>query len=469
MRGKHLLLLVTSLALLGGALASGADPSPVSETQKIEALIAQLGSASFMEREAATRALEAIGGPALEGLRKAARGTEPEARRRAEQLIARIDRRLQTEQLLKPTLVHLVCQDAPVKEAVAQLAKKSGYKIALSGDAARYRDRRVTLDTGETTFWRALDRLCESANLYEADRIEIRGRRLVDAVADVELTDGAWRDSPVHYDGAARVRALNPLRGVGELILSLGVTLEPRVTLESLGNVHIEKAVDDRGQELRQNLRAEPAQPVAQPVWLVNGVGMPRAQLGSRQQQLGVQLQAGAVPSKSLKELTGCIMAQVRTPPEPVMTMDSILDAAGKTTTARDGGSLSVHEVTKLDNRQLRLRVGLQLPPNNGNNNAGVPVAGGQQIQIQVLGGIGSAGRFTPDPMGLSLEDDKGKRFVLADVHRSVKIANNVVTHELTLLFKPGENQGQPARLHHSASRVVHIELPFTIRNIPLP
>jgi hypothetical protein len=472
MRCQRFLVPVLAIVLLGGTLVCGAEPAPTPDAEKIEKLIAQLGSAVFMERAAASRALEAMGAPALEALRQAASGTEPEARRRAEELVARIERRIQTQQLLKPTTVHLVCRDASVQDAIRQLATKSGYDITLSGDPAKYNGRKVSLDTGEVTFWQALDRLCANAGLCEAESIDLRGRR---PAGQVVLTDGKWRDSPVHYSGAARIRCLPPgaqLSGQpqrkGECLFGLGVVLEPRVPLERIGGLRIDKALDDRGQDLPQVMETTgAAAPVAPQVWLVNGPGVPRAQLNIGPQQVAVRLKAGAEPSKLIKEFAGCIVADVRTPPEPVMTVDNLLLAAGKTAKGKDSGSLTVLEVTKLDNGQLRVRVDLQ-PPSGGNNNGGV------RIQQQQAGGGGPAimrvGDFPAEPMGLSLEDEKGKPFQLVNVpSRRFKIANNIVTHEITLLFQPNEKQGEAAKLHYTSTRVVSVELPFTLKDVPSP
>jgi tetratricopeptide (TPR) repeat protein len=95
------------VALLAGQPARSEPPAStgknVGETEKlapadkadpavIERLIRQLGSASFPEREAATRHLEDIGTPALEALRKAAKeSADAEVRRRAEQLAEKLD------------------------------------------------------------------------------------------------------------------------------------------------------------------------------------------------------------------------------------------------------------------------------------------------------------------------------------------------------------------------------------------
>jgi hypothetical protein len=531
MRNRFLLLaLLSALGLT--AVAISADAPPAAENHKIAKLVDQLASPMFMEREAATKALNAIGAPALEALRKAASAGEPEARRRAGELIVRIERRLQTEALLKPTTVHLVCEDMPVAKAVAELAKKSGYSITLSGDASKYRNRKVTLDTGETTFWQALDLLCDKAGLREADSIDLplqpgepvmkarviqngqiqdfEGRRATGqaSATPIVLTDGKWRDYPVHYAGAARIRSLPPgtqlsgqHKGKGEILFGIGVVLEPRVGLEKVSGLRIDKALDDQGQDLPQTMGAEPPAPAVQPVWIMNGAVMPSAQVAIGPQQVAVRLKAGAQPSKSIKQLTGCVLADVRTPPEPIMTVDDILKATGKIAKGKDSGSLTVLEVAKQDNGQIRVRVDL-VPPDN-NNGAGPgrvrlggiqvmpalpavlivplprpkPGAQGQgqmqvQIQIQRAGAaaaplvIGNA-----DPtMGLSLVDDKGRAFQLVNVPRRLaKVANNVVTQELTLVFKPQDGQGEAAKLHYSTTRQVSIELPFTLKDLPLP
>jgi hypothetical protein len=81
-------LIVPSLALLFGQ-ASGAEP-PVD----VDQLIKQLGSEKFEEREAASKALEGISGPALLPLQDAANGdSDPEVRQRAAVMVRVIQAR----------------------------------------------------------------------------------------------------------------------------------------------------------------------------------------------------------------------------------------------------------------------------------------------------------------------------------------------------------------------------------------
>ena len=95
---RHLVYLAVALLLsVHPVLAQPPPKRP--DAKAIAALIAQLGSADFQERQAATKSLEAIGRPALAALREAAdKHDDAEVRRRAKGLIEKIENCL--EQLL---------------------------------------------------------------------------------------------------------------------------------------------------------------------------------------------------------------------------------------------------------------------------------------------------------------------------------------------------------------------------------
>ena len=83
-------LLCAGLLLLPSGHSQQAGPT----ASDIARLIAQLGSSRFAEREAAGKKLAAIGEPALERLRQAAQqNPDPEVGRRAEALVASIEKR----------------------------------------------------------------------------------------------------------------------------------------------------------------------------------------------------------------------------------------------------------------------------------------------------------------------------------------------------------------------------------------
>src|SRR5262249_11728540 len=136
-------------------------------TDQITRLITQLGSRRFAERETATRTLDTLGAPALPALKKASQVDDPEIARRAEELVARIEKRIEAAQLLEPKLRHLHFVDAPLAEVLAELKRQTGYPVQLGPDAGRLAGRKVTLDTGLVPFWQALNSLCRQAGVSE--------------------------------------------------------------------------------------------------------------------------------------------------------------------------------------------------------------------------------------------------------------------------------------------------------------
>jgi hypothetical protein len=138
------------------------------DAARIDKLIEQLGSGSFQEREAATKALDALGAPALEKLKKASQSDDVEVSRRATELVKRIEKRTEVSRVLTPKRVHLIYKDTPLKEAVEDFKKKSGYDFTLHDPENKLADRKVTLDSGDVPFWEAFDQFCDKAGLVQA-------------------------------------------------------------------------------------------------------------------------------------------------------------------------------------------------------------------------------------------------------------------------------------------------------------
>src|SRR4051812_44376729 len=117
--GGSVMLLGANLALiilLGQVPA--ADPA---------ALVAQLGSPRYADREAATAALERMGRTALAPLRAARDARDPEIRTRAAALVHTIEGTLLTQ----PTLVTLDFVDRPLPEVIKALSDQTGIKLGL--------------------------------------------------------------------------------------------------------------------------------------------------------------------------------------------------------------------------------------------------------------------------------------------------------------------------------------------------
>ncbi len=164
-----LLALGLGLVALAATAAPAVEKGEKPDAKRIAKLIAQLGSDDFDEREKASADLEAVGDPAYAALREAAKSTDEEVHKRAEILIGKIEKRRESAEALKPKHVHLVYKDTPLADAVADFKKQTGYDITLNDPENKLKDRKITLDTGDVTFWQAMDQFCDKAGLQEAD------------------------------------------------------------------------------------------------------------------------------------------------------------------------------------------------------------------------------------------------------------------------------------------------------------
>lgn len=495
MRSSLLPALLAGLGLvsLSGSPAPAAKPPSAAEIRK---LIDQLGSASFAEREEATAALDAAGEPALPGLRKAAESDDAEVRRRAGELLRKIEQRVDSEHLLAPTKVKLAFKDTPIPEAVARLAKESGRSVVLQDPAGRLRERKVTLDTGETTFWEALDRLCAAAGLAEEEvpfapagvagtvvipaapgalappAVISKPRQLqggpMTVLGQLTLTDGRPSAAAATRVGALRIRAAKAPAGddSGHLTVNLTVTAESNVRCQDLFTLHVDKAVDDQGQELHPADEGGGVAPaftrrnllVLQPGFLV--------------QQLQARLEPGEKPSKSLRELHGTLKARLLTEPRQVLAVDDLLKSGGKTFRGKEGGEIRVLDVTRDDAGEVTVRFELEVPPEV--SAAGIPYGAGGR------GGRGRGGAFPEAPPvalpaglqrrvgGLNILDDKGEAVEQTAVRSLVRRDARGLVREFTLTATPKTGRGA-AKLVFSGCKIVGVEVPFTVKDIPLP
>jgi hypothetical protein len=524
MRDRHLfvVLIVAGLALMmPPRIAAGETPSK----EKIDKLIEQLGSESFAEREQASSALAVIGVPALEALRQAAKSEDAEIRKRAEELLPKIEMQAESMRVLAPKRVHLIYKDTPLTEAVADFQKKSGYKIQLHDPDGKLKEHKITLDTGETTFWRAFARFCEKAGLTEASMEDLMrgpqppggvpgapaappavirpGRALMLGMnGQLVLKEGKAKKCPTYDRSAARIRSLgkSDLFGnvpEGEIILALEVSLEPRLQWQIFQSIHIEKAVDDRDQKLAQVIpQVEGAAAVfggnpgiALPV-VGGGAKFQQAQMQAqllvrqrigwdgRSQLVPVQLKKGAKGAQSLKDLSGVLTAQLLTETRPVITADKLDKAAGETFKGDEGGSIKIASVRSEEN-QTTIQLSFEQPPHDKvvpvqpNVLAGKGVqVGGQLRGVNVALGHGLVDSFN----GLSVQDDKGNSLPI-DVRQAgmqmsfVQQGNGALKQVLTctLVCPHSKEKGRPAKVVYLGRKRATVEVPFTLQDVPLP
>jgi hypothetical protein len=290
----------------------------------------------------------------------------------------------------------------------------------------------------------------------------------------------------------------NGTTGAGDVAVPVEVSLEPRVGWQHLVSLRIDKALDDQEQALLQQSEEElprvgearvpggviirGRQPLVRPA-----VGL--ASHGGSHVFL-VHLQKGTKETRLLKELQGILSAEVRTPLEPLVTVENILQATGKTVEGAKGGSIKVLEASRALHGEIRLRLELDYPPGvvagdgvgvgigPGVRLQGVPLpavpngpggVGVAQLQLQLArqpGGVGALAVQQLGLDGLSLLDAKGKKLEPTSLRQSFRAGPGGLTCEYTLTYRHEPNQPEPARLVLSGSRLVTVDVPFALTNV---
>jgi hypothetical protein len=483
-------------ALLVGLAAAGPLPA-ADQAADVAGLVGRLGSSSFEERQEAARALDAVGGPALPALRAAERGPDPEVRRRARDLVRRIEQREETARVLRPQTVRLVYKDTPLREALADFSRKAGAQIDLRGNAARAASGRVSLDTGELTYWEALARFCAAAGLSEAGRpagnsvereliarggggrrilfLDRRGRTPQIPENAVWLKDGEARPVPTCQVGALRVRLLLPPNAsagaegaTGNLPLTLEVQPEPRFGWESLTLLRIDRVLDDRGRELPRPAPyigglADAGELVEEVILVTDGeTNLPTNQ-GQRQATLSLRL--GDRPCPRLRELRGSVAAWVRPPAEPLVEVKAVVKAKGVAVHGRDGTVLKVQGVESEADGLCKLRVTVTPPPPV--SDLIPPGARVRWIDRNTRGRVLLSPKAADQPFALFNAD--GRPLTLAA--GEYVLDRDGLTRSYTLTFRPAPNQarvGAAARLVYQGRRTVFVEVPFVFKDVAL-
>jgi hypothetical protein len=177
-----------------------------------------------------------------------------------------------------------------------------------------------------------------------------------------------------------------------------------------------------------------------------------------------VRLRQPEKPAKKLKELRGTVTGQVRTPQQEMVTVADVLKAAGTTVKGAQGGEVKVISVTKEDNGQVVLKVQVEAVSHGLND---VPAANPFGATVIVNGRrIGEDDNLLTS-LHFALRDDKGKAF------RTVKAMSTGVragaAQEYELTYQPEAGQGEAAKFVYSDHRTLLIDVPFVLKDVPLP
>jgi len=474
------------------AIVLAAWAAPAAGLPQVPGLVAKLGHPEFAEREAAAKALAAVGEPALPALRAGLAAEDPEVARRAAGLVAAVTRRAEDRRLLAPTLVTLAAPGGDpltLGQVARDWRKASGVEFALApaglGDATV-----VSRTAAPVPLWEAVELVAAELDL------DIRAGP-ADQRFTVAVTPRTPRDksSPERFAAqghALAVAAVPPSAGVALPKDSLSVIVqtfaEPSLRLQRLDAVVVTKAVDGRGRELRTLpavLRPPPPVPTyrgrgrglrgggaivfdAEGVALVPGPLLTNFAPTASQALLRFAVPDPAPAGPGLEQLEGVLRATVLTPNEALARVTGIdkvpLSAGGSravsltvqtTPFAGEGATLVVTVVSV----------------------AGETVFGADPASAAAIAGAERAradGLPTGPPVsalaGLSVTDAAGEPFeVSAASTVTGALGDGRLFERIPLRLQPTDKtRGAPTTVTLRGARTRPLDIPFTLRDVPL-
>ncbi len=525
---RRLAVIVLLVGLTLPAVGLRAEPPP-DANEAVARLIAQLGHDDFAQREAAQSALDALGPVALERLRAARRARNPEIAQRAGILATRIEWRAANEKTLAPTLVSLTAEDAILDAVLADLSKQSGYMVVLGGPTAdTMSQKKVTVKTGSVPFWKAVQTVCDVADLrilavggflatglsgpiaLPVNEFERRPRApgstppLAKRVARqaqntrtaiILESRGATPKRPMAVYGAICVEAF-PLPDAAAVPTTAAAVLqvwpEPKLNWEATRCVRVDRATDTAGQHLAGLIPPAPATPqpgrsgrvVFQPV-PAGGAGkviMNRVDNEDEAARLSlfpaftpnvrqalVMLKPGGKRSPALGNLVGAVWGNVRSEVEPLATGRF---GADRKATASGMGAVELRaELQTLESGQRAVLVDLSY-----NSVAIVPAH--QSVQARGMGG----GPRTRSPMGgpeagiatvfgITVADAQGRPYDLLPIMiQNQRPAQGGQIEQVLQLQLPPKVAGleEPRTITFWGTYSKPVEVPFTLTDVPL-
>jgi hypothetical protein len=316
-------------------------------------LIQQLGHQDFRIRQAAGQALAGLGPQALPALQQARDHADLEVRRRVRDLLEP----LESAALLAPKRVSLNLTRRPLKDAVAELARQTGYKID-AGHASRD-DQVYTFRFADQPFWEAVDRLCAAGGLvvqhgWGDDCLRLQSQ---EAQTPYVFHNGLFRvvaEGFQHHRGiqfgAVPRNQIVPGQRSEYFSFALSIASEPRLPLLGLGQVRLTAAVDD------QNNSLVPSLP--------NDAGF-HGFYGHFGRGLSMQTQVNLDPpsreARSVRLLRGAIPVTLLVEQKPLVVADNILSAKKKKWKAGDT-TLEVEEVKHTPEKVYQVKLSLTEP-----------------------------------------------------------------------------------------------------------
>ena len=471
MRPNPALLSLT--LILATVMPAGAQETPAR-------LAARLGSTVFSERESAARKLEQLGAAALPALRLSLASADLETRRRALELMERIEDRVLREQAVNATPIQLQFDSTPVRDALAQTIR--AMRLPTEGTDDK---KPVTVKTGAVPYWQAWRDFCKAADLVEFDNgpsaASLRRVREDDYVLRGVLTRGdmestpefsGFRTPPIHFttirgpvryaedvSRSIRVRAQwreldqSLADGKTHAVFAFEIRPEPRLLFATLPRIEITKIVDDAGVE-RPTVTAKMVDAKAPnlPPFLVNEL-----QFGGRL-QLKPILWKG--PVQPIKEMHGRVRMDVL---GSATLLELPIDVAAAPTEDRGADGLAM-KLVKAERKSDELHLTLRFE----RADLLAPKPGETQVVRVRPGVVGVLGPMDVIMQRLEVRDPRGWKckWIESSYHAADK--DGAYLAQVAVEIQRGLKDPYTLVLTKAPRRVA-VEVPFVVRDLIVP
>lgn len=476
--------IIASLGLLCSTAVVWAEtPEP------LQTRITQLGHSRYTLREQAAKELEQMGEPALPALRKALQTSDVELRERAAKVIQRIEFRARSERLLQPPKMTIVFDETPLDTAIVELSRKLGLSLELDAKQVKNPKRPVTIKVEDVPYWEALARFYQAAGLVEFDDIPqaaassqtmlekreiVYGPRQMPKAHLLRLRDGTSQELLL-TDKSMRVRvcAKHPDNKYddtrGEVFFKLKIDPTPSLSLQDILGVEVRYAHDEHQRTL---VRATPpelprVQNDYEEMVVMNGMRtFVQNSLFEHQRYTTVGLKTEGIRPKHLKELSGVVVAQVLTPPETLLTIADFTHNTAQNVATTEHYRCEVTGTRTSTTSSMIVTMKLDMNVVEDFLDMPIQFKGRVRpfVRIQRSGG-GELGNGLPK---VAIRDQSGKTLK----HSLIKMDGTSDGINMTYTIELRIDQPKPTdqlSLALEGRRPATIEMPFTLKNVPLP
>ncbi len=484
-----------SALLCAGVVAAAESP---------ENLVKKLGSASYLEREAAGVELIKLGASALPAVKAAAESSaDAEIRERAQALLDPLSRANDSSKLLAVKPVKFDGKTVPLATAIADFKQKTGIPLQLVPDLVKDSARPVVLPTGEYPPWEGLDLLLKAAGLREDFRVELppngqpatpspvysryydNGEQpmIYNATnAPILLRDGSPDTLSACRTGGVRIVAMpshfsanKVILGDGRVVFHLDAAPVPSTGWNGASSVRITKAEDEEGRPVFADLKLG-----YDPLVNNNYYGGWNGGFGGRRmvfwnggimnddsgsgnspyhnpRLVAVAIRTNDRAIKSLRKFEGVLLGDVHTPNVPVITVDKLDMTGGSTHTGPQNSTLQIQSYKKND---------------NGTSSVKLRHEALTQWAIQNMkGGMGWGGNFSnnaSDVLSQMKFYDADGKLLAKPVQETTSTSSDGWRQsiEVSLRFPKGT---VPVRMVVTGTKVSTVEVPFKLENVSVP